>query len=47
MWRHVLGTAIVPKPYQMVDGDPVLADGKTPATEEQVEAKESKIQEYE
>ena len=45
--RHVLGTAIAPKPYTLLAGVPVIADGKTPATEEQIEAKETKIQEYE
>ena len=47
LWRHVLGTAIVPKPYALLAGVPVIADGKTPATEEQIELKETKIQEFE
>ena len=47
LWRHALGTAIAPKPYQILAGVPVIADGKTPATEEQIEVKETKIQEYE
>src|SRR6202522_4108982 len=47
LWRHVLGAAIAPKPYILLAGVPVIADGKTPATEEQIEAKEAKIQEYE
>jgi hypothetical protein len=43
LWRHVLGTAIAPKPYALLAGVPVLADGKTPATEDQIESKEDKI----
>src|SRR5271156_4583475 len=47
LWRHVLGTAIAPKPYAMLAGVPVIADGKTPAMEEQIEAKEARMQKYE
>jgi hypothetical protein len=47
LWRHVLGTAIAPKPYTLLAGVPVIADGKTPATEEQIEAREARIQEHE
>ena len=47
LWRHVLGTAIAPVPYAMSNGVPMLADGKTPATEDQIESKESKIIEFE
>jgi hypothetical protein len=47
LWRHVLGTATAPKPYTMLSGVPVITDGKTPATEEQIESKETRIQEYE
>ena len=47
LWRHVMGTAIAPKPYALLEGVPVIADGKTQAMEEQIEVKESKIQEYE
>ena len=46
LWRHVLGTAIPPKPYELVAGAPVLADGKTPATEDQIESKELKIADF-
>ena len=42
LWRHVEGTAISPKPYALDAGVPVLADGWTPAMEEQIEAKETK-----
>ena len=45
-WRHVLGNATVLVPYVMSNCIPMLADGKTPATEDQVEAKESKIIEF-
>ena len=47
LWRHVLGTAIKPTPYALLAGVPVMADGKTEATEEQIEAKEAKFAEYE
>ena len=46
LWRHIEGTTIVPKLYVLVTGVPVLLDGKTPAMEEQVEAKETKIMDY-
>ena len=46
LWRHVEGTATAPVPFVMSDGVPMLADGKTGATEEQLEAKESKIIEF-
>ena len=36
----------MPKPYVVVDGTPILADGKTAATEEQLEAKEAKMIKY-
>ena len=47
LWRHVLGTAIKPTPYALLAGVPVIADGKTEATEEQIEVKEAKFAEYE
>ena len=47
LWRHVEGTAVVPKPYAIVEDVHVLADRKTLATEEQIEMKESKIIEFE
>jgi hypothetical protein len=47
LWRHVEGTAVAPKPYAVVDGAQVLADRTTAATEEQIEAKETKIIEFE
>ena len=46
LWRHVEGIAIAPEPYKIVKGVPVLADGKTEANEEQIEAKEIKLAEY-
>ena len=49
LWRHVEGTAAVPKPFTSTvkDGVHVQADLKTPATDEQIEVKESKIIEFE
>ena len=38
LWRHVLGTAIAPPPYMLLNGVPVLADGTTEATDKQIEA---------
>jgi len=46
LWRHVEGKAVVPKPYALVNDIPVLSDGKTPATEEQIEARETRIIEF-
>ena len=47
LWRHVLGTATAPVPYVVSKGTPMLANGTTPATEDQIEAKETKIVEFE
>ena len=47
LWRHVEGTAVAPKPYAVKDGMFLQADGKTPATDEQIETKESRIIEFE
>ena len=47
LWRHVEGTAVAPKPYILANGIPVLSDGKTPASEEQLETKEIRIAEFE
>ena len=46
LWRHVKGTAIVPKPYVLVAGVPILVDGMTQAMEDQIEARETKIIDY-
>ena len=46
LWRHVEGTATAPVPYAITGGVAMLSDGKTPAMEEQLEAKESKIIEF-
>ena len=46
LWRLVKGTAIAPKPYALVTGVPVLADGTTEAMEDQIEARETKIIDY-
>src|ERR1700678_980095 len=47
LWRHVEGTATAPVPYAVSNGIPMLSDGKTPANEDQIENKESKIIEFE
>jgi len=47
LWRHVEGTAIAPRPYMLLNVIPVLSDGKTKATDEQVETKETQIMEFE
>ena len=46
LWRHVEGTAIAPKLYALVTRVPVLVDGTTQATEDQIEAREMKIIDY-
>src|SRR6202041_1919530 len=46
LWRHVEGKAVVPKPYMLLNDVPVLSDRKTPATEEQIEARETRIIEF-
>jgi hypothetical protein len=43
LWRHVEGTASAPVPFGMSNGIPMLSNEKTPATEDQIEAKESKL----
>ena len=40
LWRHVKGTAAAPIPYVITAGKAMLSDGKTPALDEQLEAKE-------
>ena len=46
LWRHVEGLAVALKLYVIADGIPVLSDGKTQATEEQLETKEVRIIEF-
>ena len=46
LWRHIVGTAIVPKPYAVVARVLVLTDGTTQASNDQVESKELKIADY-
>ena len=46
LWRYIEGTAIVPKPYVLVARVPVLVDGTTQAMEDQIEAREMKIIDY-
>jgi gag-polypeptide of LTR copia-type len=45
--RILEGTAIVPQMYNMVGGVYVTMDGKTPASEDQIETREEKIVDYE
>src|SRR5262245_36406652 len=47
MLRIVEGKAVVPVMYAQVNGTYVSSDGKTPATEDQLEAREEKIVDYE
>ena len=47
IWMHAEGKASAPKPYQLLNGIAVLLDGKTPASEDQIEAKETQIIDYE
>ena len=47
LWRHVLGTAVAPRPYMLLNGVHVLSDGKTGATEEQIETREVRITDFE
>ena len=46
LWRHFKGTAIVPKLYVLVARVPILMDGMTQAMEDQIEAREMKIINY-
>jgi hypothetical protein len=43
LWRHVEGTASALVLFGVSNGIPMLSDGKTPATEDQIEAKESEL----
>ena len=47
LWRHVKGTATASVPFAIINGKPMLSDGKTPAMEDQIDAKESKIIDFE
>ena len=44
LWRHVEGNAVVPN--TVGNGTPVTSDGKTAATQEQIEAWETQIIDY-
>ena len=46
LWRHIKGTAIAPKPYALVARVPIPTDRMTQATEDQIEARETKIIDY-
>ena len=47
LWIHIKGKATLPKLYQLVNNVPTLSDGKTKATEEQIETREARIIDYE
>ena len=47
LWRHMLGTTVAPKPFVLLNGIPVLGDKKTQAMEEQIEAQEIRIMDFE
>ena len=46
LWMHVQGKAVMLNPHQIINGAAVLPDGKMKATDEQIEAKETRIMEY-
>ena len=46
LWKHVEGKVTPPKPYAEVNGIAVLSDGKTQATEEQIEARKCRIDDF-
>ena len=46
LWRHMLGKAVVPTLFMLLNGVLVLPDGKTEANEDQIESKEAKIAKY-
>ena len=43
---HIEGQALRPSPYMVVNDVAMLADGKTPATEEQIETREKRIEDF-
>src|SRR5277367_2494134 len=43
---HIEGRAQKPKPYTLVNDQAVLTDGKTPANEDQLEAREKCIEDF-
>ena len=47
LWIHIKGKATPPNLYQLVNNIPTLSDGKTKATEEQIEAREAWMIDYE
>ena len=47
LWRHVEEKVLALKPYNIVGGIAVLADGTTTATEEQIKVKETRIEDFE
>ena len=47
LWRHIEGTATAPVSFAVTNSIPMLSDGKTAAMEDQIDAKESKIIDFE
>jgi hypothetical protein len=47
LMAHIKGCAVRPKPYATVSGVVVLADGKTEASEDQIETREKRIDDFE
>jgi hypothetical protein len=47
VWRIIEGKAVVPVMYNLVGGVYVESDGKTPVAEDQIEACNKKVEEYE
>ena len=46
LWRRISGNAIAPVPYAISNRVPMLADGKMPASKDQIESKGSKMIEF-
>ena len=46
LWQHILGTAIVPKPFKAVNKVLVLVDRKMEAIKDQIRSKEAKIEDF-
>src|SRR5204862_8180918 len=47
LMRHIKGQAQKPAEYKIESGKAVLEDGKTNATEEQIEARQKRIEDFE
>lgn len=46
LWKHVEGKATSPKLYRKVNSVAILADGKTPTMEEQLDTRERRIEDF-